>query len=225
MFKTIFHGSSAIIEKPLFGFGKPYNDYGKGFYCTECIEMAKEWGVSKHNDGFANIYEIEMDDLKVFNLNSGEYSILHWLTILLENRVFSTDSALAKEAKEYLLENFKLPYKDYDIITGYRADDSYFSFAQDFINGAISVRQLGNAMKLGKLGTQFVIRSEKAFDALVFKGYEVANWSEWLSKRENRDRTARRQYFDVERNRRKRGDLYIVQMLDEEIKGDDPRIR
>lgn len=225
MFKTIFHGSSAIIEKPLFGFGKPYNDYGKGFYCTECIEMAKEWGVSKHNDGFASIYEIETDDLKVFNLNSGEYSILHWLTILLENRVFSTDSALAKEAKEYLLENFKLPYKDYDIITGYRADDSYFSFAQDFINGAISVRQLGNAMKLGKLGTQFVIRSEKAFDALVFKGYEVANWSEWLSKRENRDRTARRQYSDVERNRRKRGDLYIVQMLDEEIKGDDPRIR
>ncbi len=225
MFKTILHGSSAIIEKPLFGFGKPYNDYGKGFYCTECIEMAKEWGVSKHNDGFANIYEIETDDLKVFNLNSGEYSILHWLTILLENRVFSTDSALAKEAKEYLLENFKLPYKDYDIITGYRADDSYFSFAQDFINGAISVRQLGNAMKLGKLGTQFVIRSEKAFDALVFKGYEVANWSEWLSKRENRDRSARRQYFDVERNRRKRGDLYIVQMLDEEIKGDDPRIR
>ena len=225
MFKTIFHGSSAIIEKPLFGFGKPYNDYGKGFYCTKCIEMAKEWGVSKHNDGFANIYEIETDDLKVFNLNSGEYSILHWLTILLENRVFSTDSALAKEAKEYLLENFKLPYKDYDIITGYRADDSYFSFAQDFINGAISVRQLGNAMKLGKLGTQFVIRSEKAFDALVFKGYEVANWSEWLSKRENRDRSARRQYFDVERNRRKRGDLYIVQMLDEEIKGDDPRIR
>lgn len=225
MLKTIFHGSSAIIEKPLFGFGKPYNDYGKGFYCTECIEMAKEWGVSKHNDGFANIYEIEMDDLKVFNLNSGEYSILHWLTILLENRVFSTDSALAKEAKEYLLENFKLPYKDYDIITGYRADDSYFSFAQDFINGAISVRQLGNAMKLGKLGTQFVIRSEKAFDALVFKGYEVANWSEWFSKRENRDRSARRQYFDVERNRRKRGDLYIVQMLDEEIKGDDPRIR
>lgn len=225
MLKTIFHGSSAIIEKPLFGFGKPYNDYGKGFYCTECIEMAKEWGVSKHNDGFANIYEIEMDDLKVFNLNSGEYSILHWLTILLENRVFSTDSALAKEAKEYLLENFKLPYKDYDIITGYRADDSYFSFAQDFINGAISVRQLGNAMKLGELGTQFVIRSEKAFDALVFKGYEVANWSEWFSKRENRDRSARRQYFDVERNRRKRGDLYIVQMLDEEIKGDDPRIR
>ncbi|MBO5769682.1 MAG: hypothetical protein J6R23_00315, partial [Spirochaetales bacterium] len=102
---------------------------------------------------------------------------------------------------------------------------SYFSFAQDFINGASSVRQLGNAKKLGKLGTQFVIRSEKAFDALVFKGYEVANWSEWLSKRENRDRSARRQYFDVERNRRKRGDLYIVQMLDEEIKGDDPRIR
>ena len=73
-----------------------------------------------------------------------------------------------------LLKNFTVPYKDYDIITGYRADDSYFSFAQDFINGAISVRQLGNAMKLGNLGTQFVIKSKKAFNAIQYKGYEVA---------------------------------------------------
>ncbi|MEE0999278.1 MAG: hypothetical protein UIH41_06425, partial [Treponemataceae bacterium] len=98
-------------------------------------------------------------------------------------------------------------------------------FAQDFINGAISVRQLGNAMKLGNLGTQFVIKSEKAFDALQFKGYEIADSEKWFSKRELRDKSARRQYFDVERNKRQRGDLYIVQILDEEIKADDPRLR
>ena len=42
---------------------------------------------------------------------------------------------------------------------------------------------------------------------------------------ELRDKTARRQYFDVEKNRRQRGDLYIVQILDEEIKPDDSRLR
>ena len=31
--------------------------------------------------------------------------------------------------------------------------------------------------------------------------------------------------FDVEKNKRQRGDLYIVQILDEEIKADDPRLR
>ena len=34
-----------------------------------------------------------------------------------------------------------------------------------------------------------------------------------------------REYFDVERNRRQRGDLYIAQIMDEEMKPDDPRLR
>mgnify|MGYP003302337245 CR=1 FL=1 len=256
MIKTIYHGSNKIIEKPLFEFGKTYNDYGLGFYCTEVLDMAKEWGVSKDNDGFANIYELETEGLTLLDLNSSEYTILHWLEVLLENRIFDITNSLAQEeelnkqkaelatlneqriqelerisgltseqAKEYLLKNFTVPYKDYDIITGYRADDSYFSFAQDFINGAISVRQLGNAMKLGNLGTQFVLKSKKAFKAIQYKGYEVAESAQWFSKKELRDKTARRQYFDVEKNRRQRGDLYIVQILDEEIKPDDSRLR
>ena len=225
MIKTIYHGSNKIIEKPLFGFGKLHNDYGSGFYCTEVLEMAKEWGVSKDNNGFVNIYQIETEGLSLLDLNSSEYTILHWLEILLENRIFDINNSLAQEAKEYLQKNFTVPYKDYDIITGYRADDSYFSFAQDFINGAISVRQLGNAMKLGNLGTQFVIKSEKAFNAIQYKGYEIAESVQWFAKKETRDKNARRQYFDVEKNRRQRGDLYIVQILDEEIKADDPRLR
>ena len=40
---NIFHGSPSIIEKPVFGYGKPYNDYGLGFYCTYSLEMAKEF--------------------------------------------------------------------------------------------------------------------------------------------------------------------------------------
>lgn len=52
----LYHGSSKIIKKPMFGVGKRYNDYGLGFYCTESLDMAKEWGVSENNDGFANCY-------------------------------------------------------------------------------------------------------------------------------------------------------------------------
>ena len=225
MLKTIYHGSNKIIEKPLFGIGKKHNDYGLGFYCTEVLDMAKEWGVSKDNDGYANIYQIETEGLELLDLNSCEYTILHWIALLLENRIFDINNPLAQEAKEYLQKNFSVPYKDYDIITGYRADDSYFSFAQDFINGAISIRQLGNAMKLGNLGTQFVLKSEKAFNAIQYEVYEMAESTQWYAKKESRDKTARRQYFDVEKNRRQRGDLYIVQILDEEIKADDPRLR
>lgn len=225
MVRKLYHGSSNIIEKPIYGYGKAYNDYGLGFYCTDVLEMAKEWGVGKDQDGYANCYEIECDGLRILDLNDPEYCILHWLTVLLQNREFDVPSGLALEAKAYLLANFAVDYESYDAIIGYRADDSYFSFAQDFINGTISYRQLNNAMHLGKLGQQFVLKSRTAFERIRFIGSEIAESSEWYVKKMLRDKTARREYFDVERNRHQRGDLYITQIMDEEMKSGDPRLR
>lgn len=225
MEKTIYHGSDHIIEKPKFSYGKPYNDYGIGFYCTQNPNMAKEWGVGIDHNGYANRYKIECDGLTILDLNAPGYTMLQWLTILLENREFDTSAPLAAEAKEYLMNTFHLDYKSADIIIGYRADDSYFSFASDFINGAISYRQLCNAMRLGKLGQQFVLKSKAAFEQLEFLGYETADSKEWYKKKAFRDQTARRQYLDVERNRRQRGDLYITTILDEEMKPNDPCLR
>ena len=145
--------------------------------------MAKEWGVGKDQDGYANCYEIECEGLQILELNAPEYCILHWLTVLLQNREFDVPSGLALEAKEYLLAHFSIDYENFDAIIGYRADDSYFSFAQDFINGTISYRQLNNAMYLGKLGQQFVLKSKKAFDRIEFVGSEIAESREWYTKK------------------------------------------
>ena len=225
MVRELYHGSAKIIKKPIFGYGKAYNDYGLGFYCTESLEMAKEWAASKNRDGYANCYTLDGTGLQVLDLNSGDYCILHWLAILLQNREFDVPSGLALEAKEYLKVNFAIDYENYDAIIGYRADDSYFSFAQDFINGTISYRQLNNAMHLGNLGQQFVLKSETAFERIQYVGYEVAECSEWYAKKMLRDKNARREYFSEERNRRRRGDLYITQLMDEEMMPNDPRLR
>lgn len=225
MIKKLYHGSSSIIEKPVFGYGKAYNDYGSGFYCTDSLEMAKEWGVGKGQDGYANCYELDCAGLKILDLNSPEYCILHWLAVLLENREFDVPSGLALEAREYLLQNFAVNYSDSDVMIGYRADDSYFSFAQDFINGTISYRQLSNAMHLGSLGQQFVLKSKTAFDRIRFTGYEIAASSEWYAGKMLRDQSARREYFSIERNKRQKGDIYVTQIMDEEMKADDSRLR
>ncbi len=225
MIKKIYHGSSNIIEKPLFGYGKPYNDYGLGFYCADSLEIAKEWGVGKGRNGYANCYDIECEGLRILDLNAHEYCILHWLAVLLQNREFDVPSVLASEAKEYLTARFAVDYESFDAVAGYRADDSYFSFAQDFINGTISYRQLNNAMRLGRLGMQFVLKSREAFSRVRFTGAEVAESGEWYARKMLRDRTARREYFDSERSRRRRGDLYITQIMDEEMTQDDPRLR
>ena len=108
---------------------------------------------------------------------------------------------------------------------GYRADDSYFQFANDFISGAISYRQLNNAMHLGKLGQQFVLKSKKAFDRITYTGYETADSSKWYPLRMNRDSAVCKEYFNVERNRLQPGDIFVTQILREEMKSDDARLR
>ena len=83
----------------------------------------------------------------------------------------------------YLKTNFLPDISDYDLIKGYRADDSYFSFAQAFLSNQISYLQLQKAMKLGKLGEQIVLKSQKAFNQLEFKNYEIAEGKKYYSLR------------------------------------------
>lgn len=65
------------------GKGRPENDYGLGFYCTEDLELAREWACFEPHDGFANRYRLEMDGLNVLDLNDKRFSILPWLTLLV----------------------------------------------------------------------------------------------------------------------------------------------
>ncbi|WP_322155619.1 DUF3990 domain-containing protein [Paratractidigestivibacter sp.] len=226
MVKRIYRGSAARIEQPVFGAGNPANDYGLGFYCTESLDLALEWAVDDERDGFANAYDIQMDGLDALDLSAeGTCCDLQWLAVLLENRTFDTASALAREAKDFLLANFLPDYRDRDVIIGYRADDSYFAFAQDFISGGISYRQLGNAMRLDELGLQFVVKSRRAFERLEFVEAVAARSDEWAASRRARDAQARHAYLDAERHRRQRGDLFIAQIIDEEMRLDDPRLR
>lgn len=220
----IYHGSKNIIKKPIFGYGKKYNDYGLGFYCSEDLELAKEWAVDIDSDGYANIYELDIKDLKVLNLNDNKYCILHWLAILLENRIFDIPSGIALEAREYLLNNFMINYNDYDVIIGYRADDSYFAFAQDFLNGTISYRELNNALRLVKLGNQIVLKSKKSFNNITFVDFIKVDKDTYYPLKENRDKLARREYFNNERNKRQKGDITIINIIDEEMKENDSRL-
>ena len=164
----LYHGSPEIIKTPIFGKGKSYNDYGRGFYCTEHLELAKEWACTENTDGYANKYEIDIEGLKVLNLNSKEYNILHWLALLINNRIFASTSVLMDDAKRYILSNFLIDISSYDIVIGYRADDSYFSFAKDFLSNAISLEKLREAMTLGELGEQVFIKSKEAFKRIKF---------------------------------------------------------
>jgi len=219
---TIYHGSERIVEQPIFGEGKKNNDFGPGFYCTESEELAKEWAVSSLRDGFSNRYTLDTEYLNILNLNSPEYTILNWIAVLVEHRLFSIKTPVAGRAKRYLIDNFSVNVNAFDIITGYRADDSYFDYAEAFLNNGISVEQLSRAMRLGKLGEQIVIKSKFAFSNLKYEGFEIAPKERYFVLRKARNDEANKHY--VEMLEEESDGLYIQDIMRGGIKNDDPRI-
>lgn len=224
MIETIYHGSTNIIEKPKYGLGKANNDYGRGFYCTREIELAKEWACKNGSDGFVNRYSLDLEMLKVLNLNSDEYNILNWLALLTKNRGYWQAKSIAEQAKDYLQEKYLIDTTMTDVIIGYRADDSYFSFAQDFIMGTISLQKLALAMKLGKLGEQVVLMSPKAFDSIKYVGSELVMSEIYYTKKLQRDIEARRGYADYKNQIDYMNDIFIVDILRGRVKDEDLRV-
>lgn len=218
----IYHGSEKNIIKPIFGEGKKNNDFGLWFYCTKDINLAKEWAVSSLKDGFANKYILNIEYLKILNLNSSEYTILNWIAILVEHRLFSLKSPVAQRAKKYLIDNFGINVNAYDVIIGYRADDSYFDYAESFLNNSITVEQLAKAMKLGKLGEQIVIKSQYAFSCLTYDGFEIAKKEEFYEYRKVRNDNANKMYLNILED--ESDGLYIRDIIRLEIKNNDTRI-
>lgn len=221
----LYHGSEKIIETPIFGKGNLRNDYGRGFYCTEEEELAKEWACANNRNGFANKYEIDLDGLDILYLNSEKYNLLHWLAVLTRNRTYWEKSTVSEMAKKYLAEHFMVDTSKYDVIIGYRADDSYFSFAQDFVSGAISYRQLGTAMKLGKLGEQVVLMSERAFQRVKYISHASANAEIYYKRKKERDKMARREYRVTKSEELSPDELFIIDIIREGMESDDPRLR
>ncbi len=219
---TIYHGSKQIVEVPTFGAGRKNNDFGLGFYCTESLELAKEWAVSSLQNGFANRYTLDTEYLNILNLNTPEYTILNWMAVLVEHRLFSIKTPVARRAKQYLIEHFGTNVNAYDLITGYRADDSYFDYAEAFLNNAITLEQLSMAMQLGRLGEQIVIKSKFAFSKIRFEGFEAAEKDRYYVLRKARDNEANKAYLDILDE--DSDGLYIQDIIRGSVSNDDPRI-
>ena len=222
----LYHGSQRIVETPRFALGKINNDYGQGFYCTENNELAKEWACQVKHDGYSNKYSLSLDGLNVVHLTKGKFNILNWLAILLANRKFDINNAVGVNAREFILSHYMPDTENADIMIGYRADDSYFSFAEDFVNNGLSLHDLNLAMQLGNLGEQVVLLSERSFERIKFIDHEIADYRIYYPKRVARDQAAREAYANHKKNMQQMAsDIFILDIIREEMKNDDARLQ
>ena len=188
---TVYHGSCVVLAHPHVGGGKRHNDYGPGLYCTEGIDLAREWACADIGGGYANRYSLDTGGLEKLDLADRGVSVLAWLALLMKNRWFAPASPMEERGIRYLLETFAPDTSQADVVYGWRADDSYFSFARAFVRNTISVAQLERAMRLGNLKEQVFIKSKRALDHLAFEGAERVDGSTWYPRRMQRDAQAR----------------------------------
>ena len=222
----LLHGTDHIIEVPDINIGNEHNDYGKGFYCTKAEEMAKEWACKQNTDGFVNRYELNTDGLKILDLTDGQHTVLNWIAILLKYRTFKLNSEIAIDAREYIIEHYSVNIGDYDVVVGYRADDSYFQYAESFVSNGIPLRSLNKALRLGKLGEQTVLVSQKAFDQIKFIDAAPVSKDEYYPKFIDRDSSARKAFKqEIKKSKVYRDDIFVLDILREEMQNNDPRIQ
>ena len=111
------------------------------------------------------------------------------------------------------IKNYLLPYEKYDVIIGYRADVSYFQFAQSFLNNTISISRLEEALKLGNLGEQIVLKSEKAFNQLKYIDSIMADDNIYYQKREKRNEDARNNFLLSRRKKLSINDIFLNDLI------------
>jgi len=188
----LYHGSEHIIKIPEFGKGEINNDYGRGFYCTKNKGLAGEWAVLwSEQDGYINEYSFDYTGLKVLYLN--QMPVENWIAVLVANRRGDYEEEYQRRIK-FFVDKFGLDISEYDVIEGWRADDAFFRYVENFFALALSVEKIKEALKFGDLGNQICLKSKRAFEVIKFRTHYPAPASRFLKPAEERDANAKRQY-------------------------------
>ncbi len=195
---TLYHGTSDKLVTPTYGKGDDKHDYGRGFYLTEDIELAKEWAVCRPNEenGWVHKYELETEGLSVLDFQ--EKDVLSWLAELMKHRD-AADSKRYRVLSQKFIDKYGIDTSAYDVIKGWRANASYFYIAKEFVRDNIDIDILEELLSLGSLGIQYCIKTEKAYSHLreIPDDMSIVDYQQFNEKYNKRDINARHKMRDL----------------------------
>ena len=201
----LYHGTQNKIVTPVFGGGNDKHDYGRGFYLTEVLNLAKEWAVCVPNseNGWVHKYELDCTGLNILDFQ--EKDVLNWLAELMKH-LDAADSKRYIMLAAKFIDKYGIDTSDYDVIKGWRADASYFYIAKEFVRDNIDMDILEELLSLGGLGIQYCIKSERAYAQLHEMEEDMISvpYSEFNEQYNQRDIEARdnmRKLVDSEANK------------------------
>ena len=188
--------------------GKSDSDFGQGFYTTPNENLGREWAYSSYTSGeigYLHAYSLDIEGLNVFDFTQEDS--LCWVTEILSHRKLKTDFLgdqveIVTDRLTKFIPSYKRDTSTADVIIGYRADDSYFKYAADFMKGILYRETLDKALYLGDLELQVFLKSPLAFDRIKpLRVTEVERKYEEFYRR--RDTNARSAYEQVKKQKGK----------------------
>ena len=189
---TFYHGSAAESVTPTFGLGDDRHDYGKGFYLTDDLSLAKEWAVCRPDaqNGWVHAFKVVDSGLSVLDFQ--ELGVLAWMAELMKHREAGKSRRFNMLSQKFIAK-YGVDSSGYDIIRGWRANASYFYIVTEFVHDEIDVDILEELLMLGGLGIQYCIKSPRAFAALAkVDGYpRPVPYGDYNAKYNERDKQAR----------------------------------
>ena len=168
----LYHGSKAVIANPIVQGSKCDDDYGPSFYLTTDLNTAKSWACKENVLGIVNEYICDSKVFRNFKIldltNKDLYSVLNWVAILMHFRILDSSFKKNNIATLKWLEKYFIDVDQYDIVIGFRADDSWFRFPSRFVSNDLAFEDLEKVFLLGNLGIQYAFMSKRAIKSLKF---------------------------------------------------------
>lgn len=199
----LYHGSPNKKFVPKFKGGEDKHDYGNGFYLSAESLLAKEWAICNiKTNGYLHKYELNTEGLRILYINE-KYDVLTWLATLAKHRSADESKRYKINAEKLINKYYRSEIEEYDVIVGYRADDSYFYFAKNAIKNELDISLLELVMKTGNLGYQIFIQSKKAFkqlkeiEANKDGYYQYVDNDEYSVMYDEKDHFARRKVAEI----------------------------
>lgn len=157
----LYHGSNIVVAHPEIAKGKPFKDFGRGFYLSDDFEQAVEMAervVSRADSGQTPVVSSFEFDESV--LTDGSLKVKRFETY-------------TEEWAEFVLHNrdrkMQQPIHDYDIVYGPIADDGVVRQMRRYELGDITLKELMKELQYPpKITFQYFFGSEKALEKLRF---------------------------------------------------------
>lgn len=151
----LFHGTSTYHKQINLGRGRPFTDFGRGYYLTSSFPQAAKWAVGRGNNPWVFQYDISdvTDELLLLPLLTCDTD---WINVILYYR---TGYPLPDKAEWAIIDK-------YDIIFDQMADGRITKLVEQFLAEEISKEALMQQAQ-GRLGQdQYCFKTPNALKLL-----------------------------------------------------------